>query len=152
VYFGTMASLHFWNLRKKTDFLIPNMTYFERKKFHPPLQASISWSQIFEWTSAREETISNPSCFIKYVSFWCQMLILIRFFISYQLTVVTAHPIACQRRMQNFPTRGLHERLQQFHVWTQPIYSKLYKEDNMLTLDIRSLWLQSMQMGANRTG
>jgi hypothetical protein len=48
---------------------------FWEKKISP----SISCSQIFEWTSAREETFSTPSCFLKYVSFWCQMLIIIHF-------------------------------------------------------------------------
>jgi hypothetical protein len=33
VQFVTKVSLHFWNLRKKTDFLIPNMTLFEKKHF-----------------------------------------------------------------------------------------------------------------------
>jgi hypothetical protein len=35
-HFVTKVSLHFLNLRKKTDILIPDMTYFERKKFWDP--------------------------------------------------------------------------------------------------------------------
>jgi hypothetical protein len=38
VHFVTKLSLYFWNLRKKTDLLIPIMTYFEKKNFGPLLQ------------------------------------------------------------------------------------------------------------------
>jgi hypothetical protein len=32
VHFVIKICLHFWNLRKKTDFFIPNMTHFDKKK------------------------------------------------------------------------------------------------------------------------
>jgi hypothetical protein len=35
VHFVTKASLYFWNLLKKTEFLIPGVTYFDRRKFSP---------------------------------------------------------------------------------------------------------------------
>jgi hypothetical protein len=51
-----------WNLSEKTDFLRPDVTLFEEKKSPPPpLKASISWSEIFKWTLAREETIENTN-------------------------------------------------------------------------------------------
>jgi hypothetical protein len=51
------------------------MTYFEKeKKIHPPIKP-----QSADRKSLNEETFSNPSYFLKYVSFWCQMLIIICF-------------------------------------------------------------------------
>jgi hypothetical protein len=37
VHFVTKVSLYFWNLRKKTDILIPILTYSKKKNFWPYL-------------------------------------------------------------------------------------------------------------------
>jgi hypothetical protein len=79
-HFVPKVSLDFWNLRKKTNILIPNMTHFEKKNVSPPIKASLSWSENFRWSSARGDAFFCTKYFFKYYYFGHIYIVLVRFF------------------------------------------------------------------------
>jgi hypothetical protein len=96
VHFVTKASLHFWILRKKTDFLIPDMNYLEKKKFTLLFRPqSADRKSLNELQRARKH-FQTLIVFLKYSIFLFMPNADSNpfFFIYQQLTVVNVHPIS----------------------------------------------------------
>jgi hypothetical protein len=69
VHFVTKTSLYFWILLKKTVLLISDMTYFEKKNFHPLLRPQSADRKTFNWLQ-RTETHFLHKLFFKILLFW----------------------------------------------------------------------------------
>jgi hypothetical protein len=93
-FFRCMLSLRYVYIfeiyAKRRTFWYPTWPIL-RKKISRPIKASISWSENFRWSSARRNAFFCTSYFLKYYYFGHIYIVLVRFFISCQLTVVNPH-------------------------------------------------------------
>jgi hypothetical protein len=74
--FGTKVSIYFWNLHEKTNFFIPDMTHFERKKFSRLFRPqSADWKTSFALQLA-EKHFTAQVIFQKKYSFGSKSILL----------------------------------------------------------------------------
>jgi hypothetical protein len=93
-------------------------------------------------TSVCLQHLPQPPVVKNHTRSFCHLPLLLSYFLfpfSRISLYLPAHPIACQSKMLNFSTRGLH-------VQTMLEHSHVYKDDVILNLEVRYLWHERSKM------